>query len=112
MKEFLNRTMEREKEGLSSQVKAFETAFPQIAAKIVVAVGERPFHIRGPLNSSVLDAFFATLLHSKKALPADLGERYKQLKLDPNFSETTFYSTSDLAVVKRRFEAARKHLLG
>jgi hypothetical protein len=78
MKEFLNRTMEREKEGLSSHVKVFETAFPKIAAKIVAAVGERPFHIRGPLNSSVLDAVFATLLHSKKELPADLGERARK----------------------------------
>lgn len=112
MKEFLNRTMEREKQGTSKQMKGFESAFPKIAEKIIVSFGERPFHVRGPLNSSALDAVFATLLQAKKELPTDLGERYKRLKLDPNFSETTFYSTSDLSVVKRRFEAARKHLLG
>ena len=45
-------------------------------------------------------------------LPKDLGDRYTQLKDDKEFSETTFYSTSDLSVVKRRFEAARTHLVG
>jgi hypothetical protein len=112
MKEFLNRTMDREKQGSSNQVKAFEIAFPKIAEKIVVSFGERPFHLRGPLNSSALDAVFATLLQAKKELPADLSERYKQLKIDQDFNETTLYSTSDLSFVERRFEAARKHLHG
>jgi len=112
MKEFLNRTMDREKEGSSNQVKAFVLAFPKVAEKIVSCMGERPFHVRGPLNSSVLDAIFATLLQSKKELPDNLGERYQKLKQDTNFMETTFYSTSDLSVVKRRFEVARIHLLG
>lgn len=111
MKEFLNRTMLCEKEGSSSIVKSFEVAFPKIAEKIIATFGERPFHVRGPLNSSALDAVFATLLTAKKELPSDLKERYNQLKLTPDFKETTSYSTSDLSVVKRRFEITRKHLL-
>jgi len=110
MKEFLNRTMNRERNGTSDEVKTFLKAFPTTAAAILAAMGERPFHIRGPLNSSALDAVFATLLQAT-SLPTDLAARYEELKKDENFSNTTFYSTSDLAVVKRRFEAARKHLL-
>lgn len=112
MKEFLNLTMNREKQGSSDAVKAFITAFRKTADTIVSSFGERPFHVRGPLNSAVLDAVFATLLQAKKALPADLPARYLRLKADPIFIETTFYSTSDLSVVKRRFEVARTHLLG
>ena len=112
MKEFLNRTMSREKEGSSNEIKGFVAAFPKIAEIIVSSFGERPFHVRGPLNSSALDAVFATLLRAKKALPVDLSRRYLKLKQDGTFTETTFYSTSDLSVVKRRFEAARTHLLG
>jgi hypothetical protein len=111
MKEFLNRTMNREKQGSSNEIKAFAAAFPKVAETIVSSFGERPFHVRGPLNSSALDAVFATLLQAKRELPADLGARYQRLKLDPNFMETTFYSTSDLSMVKRRFEATRIHLL-
>jgi uncharacterized protein with ParB-like and HNH nuclease domain len=112
MKEFLNRTMNREKEGTSKQVQSLVADFTTTAGKVVALLGERPFHIRGPLNSSALDAVFATLLGAKDALPKDLAERYERLKKDPDFSETTFYSTSDLSVVKRRFEASSRHLLG
>lgn len=111
MKEFLNRTMSREKEGTSPEVEAMIENFPKVAAEIVSVLGERPFHVRGPLNSAALDAVFATLLSAKQALPNDLAERYKRLKEDKEFTDTTYYSTSDLSVVKRRFDASRRHLI-
>jgi len=110
MKEFLNRVMNREKEGISDAVKRFAIAFSKTTALIVSALGPKPFHVRGPLNSAALDAVFATLLNAKE-VPSDLVLRYKALKDDETFQETTFYSTSDLSVVKRRFQAARRHLL-
>jgi len=112
MKEFLNKTMNREKSGTSEKVSFFSNKFPIIAEKIVSEFGDKPFHIRGPLNSSALDSVFATLINSEKTLPEDLGKRYKKLINDQNFIEPTFSSTSDPATVKRRFEAARAHLLG
>jgi hypothetical protein len=111
MKEFLNRTMNRERQALSPAVKNFVAAFPKIAEEIITSFGDSPFHIRGPLNSSVLDAVFATLLRSKKKLPHDLAERYRKLKEDEDFTKTTFYSTSDVSVVTKRFELARNYLL-
>lgn len=112
MKEFLNRTMNRDKLGTSHQVKSFETNFPIIAKEIVSALGERPFHLRGPLNSSALDAVFSILLSAKGHLPGNLLERYQKLKNEQEFHDTTSTGTSDLATVKKRFEAARKYLLG
>lgn len=112
MKEFLNRTMNREKDGTSTDVKLLVENFLPTAAKIVSHLGSKPFHIRGPLNSSALDAVFATLLRAKGKFPDDLLTRYQTLKKDTEFSEMTFYSTSDLSVVKRRFDATRNHLLG
>jgi len=112
MKEFLNVVMEREKKGTSQNVGSLIAGFPTVARLIASQLGDRPFHIRGPLNSSALDAVFATLLGAVGSIPGDIAERYKHLKSDKDFSETTFYSTSDLSVVKRRFEAARKYLLG
>ncbi len=104
--------MSRERHGASAKADAFTAVFPIIAERIVATLGERPFHLRGRLNSSALDAVFATLINASRKLPKDLGDRYTQLKDDKEFSETTFYSTSDLSVVKRRFEAARTHLVG
>lgn len=112
MKEFLNRTMNREKSGTSAVAQTLIADFPKVAAKIASLLGDRPFHVRGPLNSSALDAVFATLLRAKDPLPLDLAERYERLKNDKEFIDTTFYSTSDLTVVKRRFEVSHRHLLG
>ena len=112
MKEFLNRVMSREIDGTSRPVRDFMGAFVLTAQVIVETLGPRPFHIRGPLNSAALDAVFATLLRHAGAPPTDLAARFEALKADGEFYETTFYGTSDHAVVKRRFDAARRYLVG
>jgi Protein of unknown function DUF262 len=112
MKEFLNRIMSREIEGSSREARTFMGDFVLTAQMIVDTLGPRPFHIRGPLNSAALDAVFATLLKYSGKVPADLAARFAALKADGEFYDTTFYGTSDHTVVKRRFDAARRHLIG
>jgi len=111
MKQFLNRIMERDRSGDSARVTRFVKDFRLAAEVIVSTLGKKPFHVRGPLNSSVLDAVFATVLNSPGKLPKDFAERYKRLLDDATFKETTTYSTSDLSVVKRRFETTHAYLL-
>ena len=112
MKEFLNRTMDREKKGNSNQVLALVKNFKIMAERIVSVLGERPFHLRGPLNSAALDSVFATLLRIKGAFPKDLSNRYTQLAKDTVFMETTLHSTSDSSVIKKRFDVVREYLVG
>jgi len=112
MKEFLNRIMDRDKSGTPPRVKDFQEVFPEIAKIIAASLGEKPFHLRGPLNSSALDSVFTILIHNKKKLPDNLAERYARLCQDTEFKQTTFYSTSDLSVVKRRYEVAQTYLIG
>ena len=112
MKEFLNRIMNREKAGTSQKVLQFQKDFPHAAATVVSSFGERPFHIRGPLNSAALDAVFSTILQGLQKLPVDLSRRYKQHLADQKFLDTTVSATSDLAFVKQMFQTARDHLLG
>jgi hypothetical protein len=111
MKEFLNRIMNKERAGESAKVKRFVKDFPAAAEVIVTELGNKPFHVRRRLNSSALDAVFSAVLQSLGKLPKDLSTRYKKLLADKDFIETTFFSTSDLAVVKRRFETTNAHLL-
>jgi hypothetical protein len=44
-------------------------------------------------------------------LPNDLGARYAKLKEDQSFRDSTFSGTSDVAVLKGRFEIASRHLI-
>jgi uncharacterized protein with ParB-like and HNH nuclease domain len=111
MKEYLSKTMKAESSGDSKKVELFAKRFPQAAETIVNQLGRKPFHVRGPLNSAALDSVFCTVLINLSKLPDDLAERYKSLKEDEEFRSATFYGTSDVSVVKRRFDLARQYLV-
>lgn len=112
MKEFLNQTMLEEKKGSSSHAQTFARDFPKVCDLIVSELGQRPFHLRGPLNASALDSVMSVLLTNLKSVPADLSDRYSQLKQDKIFADATYYGTSDVAVLKDRFQRAKDLLIG
>ncbi|HZX78924.1 DUF262 domain-containing protein [Lysobacter sp.] len=111
MKEFLNVTMEENKDADKESVKTFISSFPVVASRVLSALGEKPFNIRGRVNASALDAVMGTLMTIPDQIPSNLGERFQALLRDPEFDETLSVSTSDTAVVKRRLAAVRRHLL-
>lgn len=112
MKEFLNNAMLNHQSGDTKEAIEFSKAFPEICAKTVQYLPEKPFHLRGGrLNVSALDSVLATILMNRRKIPANLGTRYSDLVKDEKFNEATLYSTSDVAVVKERFKAAKSHLI-
>ena len=111
MKEFLNKTMRSEQSGTSARVQKFKRDFPKAARTILEELGEKPFHVRGPLNTSVLDAVFCTILDNLNRIPKDLSNRFQRLIKDTEFQQATYYSTSDVVVVKARFVKAHQLLI-
>lgn len=110
MKELLNINMQKERKATSSRVKQFANNFQRAAKIIIDNLGEKPFHIHGPLNSAALDAIFCTILDNLEQLPEDMKQRFKNLVADNDFLEVISYSTSDEAVLKKRFELAEEYL--
>ncbi len=53
----------------------------------------------------------ATLVENVSRIPKDLKERYERLTQDEDFLNATFYGTSDVTIVKTRFERAQTLLL-
>lgn len=74
------------------------------------SLGEKPFHIRGPLNSSVLDATMIAILENKGNASADLADRYRKLISHKAFEERTRTSTTDTITVRDRIRDAKKYL--
>lgn len=111
MKEYLNVAMDQNSSGTTQKVKWFADRFTHTTKLIVEKLGPKPFHIRGPLNSSALDSVLCTILENLEKMPNNLGERYEQLKSDEFFSNATFYGTSDVGVVHTRFKAAYNYLV-
>jgi hypothetical protein len=111
MKEYLNQAMKRNQRGNSNRVTRYVSLFTQTCEVIVETLGEKPFHLRGPLNASVLDAVFCTLLDNLATLPPDLKNRYSQLTKDESFLAGTRGSTTNTQLLKDRFTTARDRLV-
>jgi hypothetical protein len=112
MKEYLNNAMSQNKTGDSEKLEVFQELFPKVSALIVKQLGPKQFHIRGPLNSSVLDSVFVILLDNFRKVPDNLEERYKELVADEKYAPFTYTATTDTVTVKNRFSLAKKHLIG
>ena len=112
MKEFLNLNMLRNQRATSTRFKKFLHVFPRATNLVAKKLGEKPFHVRGPLNSSALDSVLAIIVENFDKLPKDIDRRYEKLLKDEDFHETTYYGTSDIVVLQKRFEIATQYLLG
>lgn len=111
MKEYLNRAMDEHRVGTTPRVTWFSERFKAATKLVVSQLGSKPFHIRGPLNSSALDSVLCTVIENLDKVPDDLAERYVCLRGDDDFRGATFYGTSDVTVLQTRFKAAKKYLI-
>lgn len=115
MKTFLNRFMakinnmaEAERKLLLDNIRE---DFDWTVGVIRDQLGEKPFHIRGPLNYAVLDSVYNAVSNCADE-PVGLGEKFKNLILNPNYLSAVSVSTSDERVIKIRFKEAEKYLGG
>ena len=67
-------------------------------------LGEKPFHLRGRLNYSALDAIMVAAM--TKGTSKDLKARYEKLLSNEEFLSSASYDTSDESVLKSRFALA------
>lgn len=111
MKEFLNVTMEHNRKANSQEANYFFDTFPRVCDIVLDKLGEKPFNIKSRINASALDSVMGTLMTIADNIPDDLASRYEALKDDEDFIDTLSLSTSDAAVIKRRLEAVRKHIV-
>ena len=113
MKEFLNKAMKKHGDGKSKKADKFFALFPKVTALVTKALGEKPFHLRGPLNSSALDGVMVVLMENiDRVSPSVLAQRYDELKNHPNFRDLTQLGTTDTSVLRARIDLTRKILLG
>lgn len=111
MKEFLNITMKNNRKATSRKVGRFGSDFKQAVKLIRKELGNKPFHVRGPLNTAVLDSVLGTIVAHRSKLRKDWVKRFEKLKAHAEFVSATTAATADEASVKGRFKLAETHLL-
>jgi hypothetical protein len=99
--------------GDTNKAKNFLIAFEKVVEVVVNSIGEKPFHLRGPLNLAALDSVMSVLIENyKKVDSLNLNDRYTKLKLDKDFDEHTKFNTTDSKTVTGRISKVKEILLG
>ena len=62
------------------------------------------------MNVAVFDSVMVAFSNNLRRVPPDIRDRYKRLKVDEKFVESTTNSTTDANVVVRRFREAEHQL--
>jgi hypothetical protein len=108
----LNTAMRTNQSGRTKKVARFFERFPIVAEIVASELGPKPFHLRGKLNVSALDAVLSVLIQSYGHYDrAKLAARWAALKTDTKFDDSTKYNTTDTATVHQRIESVRTYLL-
>lgn len=110
MKEHLNVIMRKNQKAKGKDLQRFIDIFPRACQIAVKKLGQKPFHIRGPLNTSVLDSIMCTLIDHFDMIPDNLTKRFNELIKDQKYLPTTYAGTTDTLVLRDRFEVAQKYL--
>ena len=111
MKGFLNKVSFRYKNALNEDILNFKDAFPAACKIIVENLPAKPFSVRGPLNTSIFDSIFCTIINNVNIIPDDFRNRYDRLLEDEEFVELTTLATTDTKVLKKRFEKVERFLI-
>jgi Protein of unknown function DUF262 len=113
MVRFLNKFMARNRTLKHLPASDVAEKFDATCRYIVKALHTRAFRPRRNLNAAVFDAVSVIVsAHSlySKVPPAEFAARYDRLLQDDEFDEAVSKSTSDVAVVKKRFQKATEVL--
>ena len=111
MKKFLNDAMQRNKNASTKEIKLFAKWFPEITKSIVEHAGEKPFHVRGPINLAAMDSVFPLLIQNPDVAAKGLGDILKGLYSNEDYQSSIYYNTSDAATVEDRREIAADYLV-
>ncbi len=111
MKEFLSKTSKKYQDGKSKRVESFEILFQKATKLISENLRDKPFSVRGPLNTSIFDSVFCTILNNINRIPNNFKERYESLLEDAKFIDLTTFATTDSKIVKDRFNYVEQKLI-
>ncbi len=103
MKRFMNLQMEKHLDGNTEKVKRFINNFNNALKLVINSVGEKPFHIHGPINASALDSVLSVIIwHYDSVKDKNIDQIYNSIKNNEEFQKSIKYNTTDTSVVKHR----------
>lgn len=114
MKDFLSSYIGDEKVRFMNNIdiQSREEVFINTIDSVIRNLGEKPFHVRNGLNSSVCDSVMIAFSKHLNNVPLNIKKRYEKLCNDSNYIYYTSKATNDVSSVKKRIEYAERFLFG
>ena len=103
MKSFMNRYMQVLDRADDARLENLAEGFARSCAVVYAQLGDKPFHLYGPLNLAALDAVMACAMELGDSLKSDLVTAYAELQSDPDFVAAVKQNTSHALEVQQRF---------
>ena len=111
MKKFITDYMAVLDKSDPEHLKQIEQRFSATCSLIKANLGEKPFHLRQRLNPAALDAVvMVCFVEQADSLKPNLKSAHQELIRNHRYIEAVTHSTSDVSVIKERFELARSAL--
>ncbi len=110
MKDFMSRYMRTHQASSAAQIRGYRNEFTKTVSAVHDHLGDRPFHLRAGLNSSVFDAVFVAFSRHLKDIPADVKQRFNTLTASDRFTNEVSSGTTDVEQVRRRMAMAEQQL--
>src|SRR5439155_21076172 len=85
MKDFLSKFMKANRDLQSKEIEKCRALFTKTVEAVARDLGSKPFHIRGGLNSAVLDSMMVSFANNISTIPPDVKQRYQALTQDKEF---------------------------
>jgi hypothetical protein len=104
MKTFLTRYMESLARLSDAERADLGAKFEVAAQTALAALGDRPFNLRGRLNVAALDVTLGALIEAGTDNPERVAATYTSLVGRSDFLQNVYFNTSDVQVLKARFQ--------
>ena len=113
MKDFLSRFMRKHKKPSKETLEGSRRLFEKTCKIIITTLGPKPFHVRAGMNTAIFDAVMVAFSkHLTTQIPKDIKARYKNLVESNDFNQYTRQRTTDVDIVRKRFQRASRELFG
>lgn len=112
MKDFMSRYMRTHAHASAGQIDGYREEFSRTVSAVHASLGDRPFHLRAGLNSSVFDAVSIAFSRNLDAIPTDILTRYQAMTVSDDFTDLVSSGTTDVEQVRRRLALAEQRLFG
>lgn len=110
LKDYLSKYMKHNKNASPESIDDIKNLFQHTCDAVYQSLGEKPFHIRAGLNSSVYDSVMVAFAKNLKDIPDDIENKYSNLVNDNDFYIYTSRSTTDVKNVQNRLRIAEQIL--